>query len=508
MAYLAERDNVVVVGDLLRLPAWEGTRLVAGAAGAHRRVTGANVMEVPDIGRYVKAGEVLLTTGYAVRDDPEALLRLVRLLAAHQLAGLAVKIHRYIDEIPKAVLEAADDLSFPVLALAESASFNDMVRSVLVAVLSASAASTTSIRERLTTIALGGGGVTDIQRTLSSALDRDVSVIEGQTASDTAWQFPVTIGARPWGALVIHGEEELTETQWELVRQAAFAVGMHVAQARASVELDRRLKVLALEELVSEGPHSEPVLLEYARLYTVPTGGPRAVWVARCSPEVELVDVQHLAELVVGPGATAWGRGHDIVVIVGASAAVRQDGPVRRWRDALRAAGVAQVVVGLGEAVDNLDALSHSHTTAMDALRIALATGRKVARYDAVAFERLVDNIPHEVLSRYVELTIGDLLRHDERENTQLADTLWAYLGTGNGALAARKLHVHYNTLKYRLGQLHDLLGEDFGDPRVRLRLLFALEARRVVAPQRGLADANSSPGQVHASSRASGSSG
>jgi purine catabolism regulator len=487
MAHLAERDNHLVVRDLLQLPAWEGTRLMAGAAGDGRRVTGANIMEVPDIGRYVKPGEVLITTGYALRDDPEALLRLVRLLAAQGLAGLALKTHRYIDEIPKAVLEAADELSFPVLALAESASFNDMVRSVIVVLLSASAASTTSIRERLTTIALVGGGMTEIQRTLSTALDRDVSVIEGLNApeTETPWQFPVTIGARPWGALAIHGKEEPTETQWELVRQAAFAVSMHVAQARASVELDRRLRVLALEELVSDGLRSEPTLLEYARLYIVPTAGPRAVMVARCSPGSELVDVQRLAELVLGPGATAWSRGHDIVAIVSASEAVRQEPSVRKWRDALLTAGLAEVVVGLGEAGKSLDELGRAHSTAMEALRIALSTGRDVALYDGVAFERLVDDIPHEVLSRYVELTIGNLLRHDERENTQLADTLWTYLGTGNGALAARKLYVHYNTLKYRLGQLHELLGEDFGDPRVRLRLLFALEARRALAPHR-----------------------
>lgn len=484
MPSLAETDNGLTVRDVLHLPAWEGAGLVAGAAGAGRRVTGANVMEVPDIGRYVKPGEVLLTTGYALRDDPEGLLRLVRFLSERGLAGLAVKTHRYIDHIPRSVVEAADELAFPVLVLGEDASFNDMIRSVLAVLLSASTASTTAIRERLTAIALGGGGVTEIQRTLGTALGREVYVNEGEASAASQWQFPIAIGGAHWGALTVDGDEEPTETQMELVRQAAFAVGMHVAQARASVELDRRLRVLALEELVSGEQHSEPTLLEYARLYTVPTAGPRLVMVARCSPDVERVDVERLAERILGPDTLAWARGHDIVAIASATRALEDEQPGHPWRDALQAAGAADAIVGLGEPVEGLNELGHSHSTAMESLRIALSTGRQVARHDEIAFERLVEEIPSALLGEYVELTIGDLLRHDQRENTQLAETLWAYLGSGNGALAARSLHIHYNTLKYRLAQVQEILGEDFSDPRARLRLLFALEAHRALVPR------------------------
>ncbi|MCW2633634.1 MAG: hypothetical protein JWQ99_1, partial [Blastococcus sp.] len=62
-----------------------------------------------------------------------------------------------------------------------------------------------------------------------------------------------------------------------------------------------------------------------------------------------------------------------------------------------------------------------------------------------------------------------------------LCGTLAAYLGVGNGAEAARRLFVHYNTVKHRLARIVDLTGEDLHDPRTRLRLALALEARALL---------------------------
>ena len=42
------------------------------ADGADRRIRGVNVMEDADIVRWMRGGELLLTTGYTIRDDPSA----------------------------------------------------------------------------------------------------------------------------------------------------------------------------------------------------------------------------------------------------------------------------------------------------------------------------------------------------------------------------------------------------------------------------------------------------
>jgi DNA-binding PucR family transcriptional regulator len=39
----------------------------------------------------------------------------------------------------------------------------------------------------------------------------------------------------------------------------------------------------------------------------------------------------------------------------------------------------------------------------------------------------------------------------------------------------AEELHVHPQTIRYRLGRLHDLWGDALDDPEVRARLTLAL---------------------------------
>jgi sugar diacid utilization regulator len=83
-------------------------------------------------------------------------------------------------------------------------------------------------------------------------------------------------------------------------------------------------------------------------------------------------------------------------------------------------------------------------------------------------------------LRRFVEATLGRVLEHDRRHRGRLTTTLEAYLAAGcSPTRAAGALHLHVNTLYYRLERLRRLLGEDFAAPHRQLDLQVALLARR-----------------------------
>lgn len=123
------------VREIITLEPLAGTYVLAGGSGLDREVRGVNVMEVPDIETYVAPGEVLLTTAYPVRDNPERLVEMLPALDARGLAALAIKPLRYLERIPDALIEVADRLNFPVLIVPGDASFNEVIGAVLSVVI-------------------------------------------------------------------------------------------------------------------------------------------------------------------------------------------------------------------------------------------------------------------------------------------------------------------------------------------------------------------------------------
>ena len=85
-------------------------------------------------------------------------------------------------------------------------------------------------------------------------------------------------------------------------------------------------------------------------------------------------------------------------------------------------------------------------------------------------------------LAPFVERTLGPVLA-DARNGARLIETLDMFL-TCNGNLqeTARRLHLHRNSLTYRLAHAGKLLGRDLDDPELRLALQLAVKGRRIIA--------------------------
>lgn len=106
-------------------------------------------------------------------------------------------------------------------------------------------------------------------------------------------------------------------------------------------------------------------------------------------------------------------------------------------------------------------------------------------RYEADegGVDRLLRHLRSDVeLRRYCDEIIGPLIDHERRRGGDLARTLEVYLrNEGSGAATARDLGIHYNTLRYRLRRIEDLVGLDRG-PGSRVAIEIALRAWRILA--------------------------
>lgn len=489
--------STFTVQDLLRLPVLHGSHVVAGSQGLGRRIMAVNVMEVPDIESFVRSGDLLLTTAYPLRDRAGDMAGLIQALDDRGLAGLAVKLGRYLDELPASAVTRADELGFPLLVVPDNLSFNEVIGPAFAIILvdeQPEADHTEAIRERLTRVVLAGGGLDAIARTLALALDRGVRLRAagadysfdqegaegGGDSSHQRQRFPITVGEALRGELEVDGAAELTLAQVRLVRQACFAAALHVAQVQASLALDERLRTVFLEELVAGAEGDRVFLAERSHLFSYNLSGSRAVVLAQLPAEL---DAAALAASVPDPDAPAipvWSRGSEAVAIIPAATRPEAAAWGRTWQARLESQLGDRVRVAVGSLARQPREIKDSHTHARQSLAIAEATGRELVLHHDLAIERLLLSVGHDDLDDLATGQLGPLEEFDRRSGGQLCLTLESYLGHGNAALAGRELGVHYNTMKHRLARISDLLDADLNAPETRLSLAVALAARRL----------------------------
>ena len=108
--------------------------------------------------------------------------------------------------------------------------------------------------------------------------------------------------------------------------------------------------------------------------------------------------------------------------------------------------------------------------SARTALRMAEQTGTPCVTDDPAGAVRLLESASPAETEAYIHRQLGAILRQPELRRQELLDTLDSWLRCmGNQRRMARELHLHYNTVSYRLQQLWMLLAADPADPVKRL---------------------------------------
>ncbi|GAB3302825.1 PucR family transcriptional regulator [Geodermatophilus aquaeductus] len=139
---------------------------------------------------------------------------------------------------------------------------------------------------------------------------------------------------------------------------------------------------------------------------------------------------------------------------------------------------------GIGRPAESISALGEAHQQAQRALGVGqeIHGTAAVTHFDQLGVFRLLSLIPDSTeLRSYVDEVLGSLADAADPDSADLRETLRVLLETNlNVAESARRLHFHYNTMRYRIGKLERLLGPFTTDPTLRLNLLLALHAARM----------------------------
>jgi len=165
------------VREAMRMSEFADARLLAGEKGLDRPIEWVRLMETPDI--QPRAGDLLLTTGFPIKDDLAAQIRLIGRIAESGGAGLMVKPHPYLRKLAPEMLSEADRLDVPLFTVPANVQLVDVMAQLLERIINAEHSrlkQSIEIHRRFTELVLDGKGVNEICKTLSDLLESAVVI--------------------------------------------------------------------------------------------------------------------------------------------------------------------------------------------------------------------------------------------------------------------------------------------------------------------------------------------
>jgi purine catabolism regulator len=534
------------VSDALALPVIRQgqPKVVAGSAGLGNRVRWVHVAEVADIAHLLRGGELVLTTGIGLPDDPTGLTRYVDELAETGVAGVIVELVRHwSDTLPPALVGAAERRGMPLVTLSRETRFVAVTEAVVGLIVDAQVAelrAAEQVHETFTALTVAGAEPAEVLREVARASglpvvletlshdvlaydtagvdpaelladwarrSRAVAVTERTSYhADPGWLVTV-VGARgnDWGRLVLLCPDQPVHRQVVIVERAASALAVHRLVARDREGLERHAhRTLLTELLASPTPPNDltaragalGVPLERRQLLGMSVR-PSTVKLVKPAPSMATQEV--LRDLAEATALAA--RRARVAALVGVvdDTSVRallsltpqadENSVLRRLTKEIHQAAAAApralpVVVAVGS---NVAAVVDARRSLIEAAQVAQAAlrspdGRAFHRLDDVRLRGLLHLLAEDDrVAAFADRELGPLIARDASHGSRLVETLRHYCEHGgNKSAAAAAAHISRTAYYQQLSRIEQVLGVPLDDPESVLSLHVALLALEV----------------------------
>ncbi|MDQ8706100.1 PucR family transcriptional regulator ligand-binding domain-containing protein [Streptomyces sp. LHD-70] len=488
----------IAVGELLEMPHLR-LRLHSGAGALGRTVAWTHTTDLPEPWRWVAGGELLMTNGMPIPRSASGQEELVRQLVEHGAAALAIGERMYAPPLTKRLARASEELGFPVLWIAYPMPFVAISRAVAEATLleqSQRLIRTERIYQALQQISSQTAGLRMLTSALSRELGCEIRVCDRATGHD--W-YPgvaplsaqirtaltgrrgrlragvvaaplegdrrvllVDVPTHP-DAVLVALPEPTEQPDALLMQHAATVCGLALSQARLTIEHDRRTGAELLLQILDA--QLAPAVAG-RQLAGLGLALEEAVCVVARNDEPDLLRNVHLNlwRAAVGHATVHRGRGTSLTLL--------PDAAVPVLVQALGPGGQA----GVSDLIARADRVIDAVREATWALDTAGEEGVPLLRY-AEADPLLGPRNPVEARA-LADRVLGRVLALPSAQAGELLTTLRTFLEEGRSwQRTAAALHVHRQTVRYRVRRVEELTGKRVADTGDLAALWLAVKA-------------------------------
>lgn len=526
------------VRNILALLASRDAQLVAGTGGLERRVTWACRMRarLPAF-ESVQGGELALLTLSQLRRLDETLPHLLKTLHKAGVSAVAVAAQS-LGALGDEALSVADHLHLPLILLPASVILEEIEREMITFVVSfrgETERKATEIAHQLMQLSVQGAGIHGVCEHLANSRNKWVVVQDAdqhvrfqanpthagmlllptpltdenlRLHALTRVMEPVLIRHEVVGYLSLIGSEsDFDYLERIILGQVAPILALEYARERERSEVESRYLVEAFTDVL-QGHYQQPEeMLARARILGYDLTSAQAVVIFENSPsesdypQSDFPPSQwskRVRDELLRDWPTCWiltesRRVTALLPLQEIDGMARDDHEsennifsrlervhIRMLQSKGGSAVLPLYSCGIGRIVKSLPGIPQSFREAQQALEIGrrLFGEGKLHSFARLGIYRLLFYLDgQDELEDFYQETLGPLLAHDARNDGTLVETLEGFFRcNGNLSETARAMHLHRNSLLYRLDRIEAILGRSLEDSELRLSLQIALK--------------------------------
>ncbi|ADU29504.1 transcriptional regulator, PucR family [Evansella cellulosilytica DSM 2522] len=527
----------LTVEGLLKLEPLIGSELVAGKASATNVINRVNIVGSPEVLNFVRPNEFIMTTGYPFRDSIEDFASLIPQLHEKGVAGIGIKIQRFIPSIPQNLIDIANELNFPVVAVPPATVFSDIIRVAMEEIFFQESEHLITLYNRIqefTRQLTDGKEIKEVIYSLEQMIGNPIVVFDSegnsiapllsdvlseveilklsQTIEKKAGAGLSTVSIRnenfqcfatpltadgifdhiPFIAC-LETNYKLTDVDCLTIEKVSIMLNMELANTNARKKIEQKyynqfVKHLLLGEITSISDvetQNSSLDIDFKKkwfqvfiLNTEQVGGVKEEFYYYLRTLSKVVKGQLLGSIL-----------HDqfvFVMIVDVKSDLQQNTSfikqeTERFFQYKKL--VEDFVLCVGESVQHVEEipLSYKRAEKVKVVQQHFSFTKRLVTYDDLQIFRLLYLLPgSEDVVRYVDDILGGL-DNEKKRSKDYIETLEVYFKSNrNMRETAKKLFTHYNTVVYRMEKIAALLKIDLEDSEAVLELEIALKIRRL----------------------------
>ncbi|MCC5910722.1 MAG: PucR family transcriptional regulator ligand-binding domain-containing protein [Clostridiaceae bacterium] len=544
----------VRVKDIMNLAPLKNAKIVTKSELAFENIIKrVNVLEVPDIHDWHIENELLLTQGFSLKEEKERQQLLLDIIDKGASA-LIIKSKRYLDKIPKDMIELANEKNFPLIELPFELRFSEIITEVMNLINSRQTMLleyNIKIHKELMEVVLKGGAISKVCEEITGFInntviieDRHEKLLSHCTVCKTAEEqrileeaikaayckstdnkllninhainnkykeikIPINNGLEILGYLtILETIREFSGLDMNILESATKVTAFAIINERTVKETEKKHLNEFINSLISgnieeddilfRGKHHNMdlsskynlVIIKYNDIATKESNFAKN----RDNINKILDKIYNLSKFSLsleGFQGIIGTKTDEIILIIEDNKFNDRitlknhlnqfcQNILDKIKEAFKGNDFIISISNLYTGVDLSKAYKEARTAIMICKNNPFMQER-IIHFDDLGVFKLLNYIPKQEQTIFLEEYLSSLLSSDIKNNKELIETLEAYfIFDGNTKDMAKYLHVHYNTVLYRLQKIKDIIGNNLESWDHRLNLQIALKILRL----------------------------